>query len=189
MSRGKAKFLSEAVCLLARASPDLALPGSEECQWKLLNHRALPICTHCTLVSSPWRAAHCPHLTVSWLLSLPLVPHGHQLNPTFSTCSQVTALPSVPSLVHAKSLQLCPTLCNPTDWSLPGSSVHGILQARTLEWVAVPSSRGSFQPRAWTRASYVSCIGRRVLYHACHLGSPAGCLVLFYLFLLCVSFL
>ena len=127
--------------------------------------------------------------SVSWLLSLPLVPHGHQHNPTFSTCSQVTALPSVPSLVHAKSLQLCPTLCNPTDWSLPGSSVHGILQARTLEWVAVPSSRGSFQPRDRTRASYVSCIGRRVLYHACQLGSPAGCLVLFYLLLLCVSFL
>ena len=36
----------------------------------------------------------------------------------------------------AKSLQLCPTLCNPIDGSPPGSSVHGILQARTLEWVA-----------------------------------------------------
>ena len=35
-----------------------------------------------------------------------------------------------------KSLQLCPTLCNPIDGSLPGSSIHGILQARTLEWVA-----------------------------------------------------
>ena len=38
--------------------------------------------------------------------------------------------------------QSCPTLCDPTDYSPPGSSVHGILQARTLEWVAVPSSRG-----------------------------------------------
>ena len=43
--------------------------------------------------------------------------------------------------VHAKSLQLCPTLYNPMDCSLPGSSVHRILQARTLEWVAMPSSR------------------------------------------------
>ena len=39
--------------------------------------------------------------------------------------------------------ELCPTLCNPMDCSLPNSSVHGILQARILEWVAIPSSRGS----------------------------------------------
>ena len=45
--------------------------------------------------------------------------------------------------VHAKLLQLCPTLSDPMDYSPPGSSVHGILQARVLEWVAVPSSRGS----------------------------------------------
>ena len=42
--------------------------------------------------------------------------------------------------------QSCPTLWNPTDCSLPGSSVHGILQARILEWVAIPFSRGSFWP-------------------------------------------
>ena len=39
--------------------------------------------------------------------------------------------------------KLCPTLCNPLDCSLPGSSVHGILQARILEWVAISFSRGS----------------------------------------------
>jgi len=39
--------------------------------------------------------------------------------------------------------QWCPTLYNPMDWSPPGSSVHGILQARVLEWVAIPFSRGS----------------------------------------------
>ena len=43
----------------------------------------------------------------------------------------------------AKSLQLCLTLCDPVDCSPPSSSVHGILQARTLEWVAMPFSRGS----------------------------------------------
>ena len=43
----------------------------------------------------------------------------------------------------AKSLQSCPTLCDPTDHSPPGSSVHGILRARILEWVAMPFSRGS----------------------------------------------
>ena len=42
--------------------------------------------------------------------------------------------------VHAKLLKLCPTLCDPTDCSLPGSSVHEILQARILEWVVMPSS-------------------------------------------------
>ena len=48
---------------------------------------------------------------------------------------------------HAKSLQSCPTLCDPMGCSPPGSSVHGILQPRILEWVAMPSSKGSFQPR------------------------------------------
>ena len=50
--------------------------------------------------------------------------------------------------------QLCPTLCNPTDYSPPGSSVHRILQARILEWVAMPSSRGSSQPRDQTQISH-----------------------------------
>ena len=56
--------------------------------------------------------------------------------------------------MRAKSLQLCPALCNPINCSPPGSSVHGILQARILEWVAMPSSRGSSQPREWTCVSY-----------------------------------
>ena len=67
--------------------------------------------------------------------------------------------------VQAKLLQLCPTLCNPMDCRLPGSSVHGILQARILEWVAMPSSRGSSWPRDRTHISYVSCIGRQVHFH------------------------
>ena len=50
--------------------------------------------------------------------------------------------------------------CNPMDCSLPGSSVHGMLQARILEWVAISFSRGSSQPRDWTCASYSSFIGR-----------------------------
>ena len=70
--------------------------------------------------------------------------------------------------VRAQSLQLCPTLYNPIEWSLPGSSVHGILQARTLEGVALPSSRGSFPPRAWT---HVPCITAR-FFAAEPLGKP-----------------
>ena len=42
--------------------------------------------------------------------------------------------------MHAKPLQWCPTICNPMDCSLPGSTVHGILQARILEWVAIPDN-------------------------------------------------
>ena len=49
-------------------------------------------------------------------------------------------------------------LCNPTDCSLPVSSVHGILQARILEWVAVPFCRGFSQPRDWTQVSHI--VGR-----------------------------
>ena len=59
-----------------------------------------------------------------------------------------------------KSFQLCPTLCNPVDYSRPGSSVHGILQARILEWVAMPSSRGSSRPKNQSCLSYISYIGR-----------------------------
>ena len=65
----------------------------------------------------------------------------------------------------AKSIQSCPTLWDPMDCNLPGSSVHGIFQARILELVAISSSRGSSQPKDQTRISYVSCIDRRVLYH------------------------
>ena len=53
---------------------------------------------------------------------------------------------------------LCPAVCDPLDHSLPGSSVHGILQAKILEWVAISSSRGSSQPRNRTQ---VSCIAGR----------------------------
>ena len=49
--------------------------------------------------------------------------------------------------------------------SPPGSSVRGILQARVLEWIAIPFSRVSFWPRDWTRVFCISCIGRRILYH------------------------
>ena len=71
----------------------------------------------------------------------------------------------------AKLLQLCLILCDPVDSCLPVSFVHGILQVRILEWVAMPSSRGSSWCRDRNCVSYISCIGRRTLYHQCHLGS------------------
>ena len=56
----------------------------------------------------------------------------------------------------AKSLQSCPTLYDPMNGSLPGSSVHGILQTRILEWIAMSFSWGSSQPRAQTWVSYIA---------------------------------
>ena len=58
--------------------------------------------------------------------------------------------------------QLCLTLCDPVDCSPPGSSIHGISQAKILEWVAISFSRGSSRPRDQTQAS---CIGRQIVYH------------------------
>ena len=62
------------------------------------------------------------------------------------------------NIKKAYSLLSCPTLCDPMDYNLPGFSVHGIFQARILEWVAVPISRGSSQPRDRTRVSHI--VGR-----------------------------
>ena len=59
----------------------------------------------------------------------------------------------------------CPTLWDLMVYSPPGSSVHGILQARILEWVATSFSMGSSWPRDRTSVSCISCIGRRILYH------------------------
>ena len=74
---------------------------------------------------------------------------------------------------HSQPLSQHPALCSPMDGNLPGSSVHGISQARILEWVAISYSRGSSWPRDLTWVSCVSCIGRGVLYLPLHhLGSP-----------------
>ena len=61
--------------------------------------------------------------------------------------------------------QSCATLCDPMDCSPPGSSVHGIYQARILQWVVIPFSRGSSRLRNRTPTSYVSCIDRQILDH------------------------
>ena len=63
------------------------------------------------------------------------------------------------------STQLCLILCDPLDCSPPGFSVHGVLQARILEWVAISFSRGSSRPRDQTPISCISYIGKWILYH------------------------
>ena len=65
--------------------------------------------------------------------------------------------------VRAKSLQSCPTLCNPMDCSPQGSSFHGVLQIRILKWVGMPFLGGYSWPRDWTYVYLVSCTGRQVI--------------------------
>ena len=73
---------------------------------------------------------------------------------------------------NSVSSSSCPTLCHPMNCSLPGSSVHRILQARTLEWVAIPFSKGSSWPRDQAQVSCVSWIAGR-FFTAEPLGMPA----------------
>ena len=70
-------------------------------------------------------------------------------------------------LSESEVAQSCPALCNPMDYSLSGSSVHGIFRAKVLEWVAISFSIGSSWPRDRTQV-YLHC--RRILYHLSHLG-------------------
>ena len=77
-----------------------------------------------------------------------------------SIFSHMKNLRSSEDKVNVLLVQLCLTLCKSMDCSLPGSSVHGILQTRILVWVAIPFSRGSFQHRDQT---WVSCIAGRFL--------------------------
>ena len=70
--------------------------------------------------------------------------------------------PHLPKLCCCLVAKPCQTLCNPMVCSPPGSSVHGISQARILEWVTISFSRGSSRPRDWT---CISCIGKQILYH------------------------
>ena len=88
------------------------------------------------------------HLAVGQVIFLCYHSEIHLLH------SQRNKLNKRAAAVAAKSLQSCPTLCDPIDGSLPGSPVPGILQARIVEWVAIPFSRGSSQPRDRTRVSH-----------------------------------
>ena len=71
-------------------------------------------------------------------------------------------LPLSKMCVHAKSFQSCLILCNPMDCSPPGSSDHGIHQARMLEWVSISISRGPSQPK---ESNLLLLLGRWILYH------------------------
>ena len=80
-----------------------------------------------------------PHLMMSWLLSL-IYLNTHLFNFSANIYWPVAMCP----VCEYSVTQLCPALCDPMDFSLPGSSAHGIFQARIVEWVAVSFSRGIF---------------------------------------------
>ena len=89
--------------------------------------------------------------------------YSHARNQTGVSCIAyrfftIGAIREVALESESEVAQLCPTLCDPMDSNLPGSAVHGIFQARILEWAAISVSRGSSQPRDRTR---VSCIADR----------------------------
>ena len=101
---------------------------------------------HSTQSKEVWGANHLRHpfspLDQPWLS-----PHvTNQFSQDQVASNKIWSLLSLPSAAAVKALvaQPCLTLCDPMDGSLPGSSVHGILQTRILEWVAMPSSRGFF---------------------------------------------
>ena len=81
-----------------------------------------------------------------------------------TTTITITTTTIITSTIKVKVLvtKSCLTLFDPMGYSLPGSSVHGFLQAKILQWVAMPSSRGSSGPKDQTSISYT---GRRILYH------------------------
>ena len=127
----------------------------------------------CHLTISRWEpcmswSCTLPPLSLTWPLKMPADPvqrvHGFR---AWATCSFI-GMCMLACLV-AKS---CPNLCELMDCCPPGSSVHGILQARILECVAISSSTGSSWLRDRTLVSCVFCIDRQILYHWALRGAP-----------------
>ena len=155
---------------------NLAGTAGDSADWARLKSRAHTY-THNTSESQLawgfWNILHCVTSLLSFACALPpgslyLFPQGPLTRWSFLTSSTAFLDISLVFLwhpvlfliplflcMHANSLQLCLTLCDPMDCSSLSSSVHSILQARILEWVAMPSSRGSSSPRDWT---HVSCL-------------------------------
>ena len=124
---------------------------------------------------SPWRLCSLPRPVVPclvwwlwasvglWSHLSSLCFHGHvAFSSVFVGCPPGFLLYRC---MRAKSLQSCPTLFNPMDCSPPSSSVHGVLLEGILEWGAIFSSKASSPPRNGIQDSYISCIGRHILYH------------------------
>ena len=130
-------------------------------QRPLVGRGSLPVFYHLTATFPTQRRLHCsvhtPQITSLptqwWTFQESTLPFSTRLLPQ-AVC--------VCACVHALSSSVTPTLCDPMDHGLPGTSVHGVSHARILECVAFSYSKGSSRPRYWP---HVSCISRRILHH------------------------
>jgi len=113
----------------------------------------LTIITKAVLLSLPYLKAFVSAILPAWRTPFP--------TPAQLSSSFIPLALSMHSMVCSEA-QSCLTLCDPVDYSPPGSSVHWILQARILEQVVISSSKGSSWTRDQTRISCVSCIGRQI---------------------------
>ena len=136
--------------------------------WRWVRH-----CSRCQECKLLLRLYYRPFTNESVSLYLPPLQTPHPPVSQSASCLS----PILPLNVCSVT-QLCPTLCDLMDCSLPGSSVHGILQTRTLEWIAISSSRGSSRPRDQACVSGISCIGRQVFYHCATCEVPIQHLIL-----------
>ena len=133
--------------------------------WRINQNANLPSTSSCTVTLKMYlrffpifySTIHCPPPTPQ-LLS-PEYPRLSDQHITYTWGSCPLPLPCPNWNKSSEAAQLCPTLCNLMDCSIPGSSVHETFQATVLEWVAISFSRGSSQPRDRTRVSHTA--GRR----------------------------
>ena len=110
-------------------------------------------------------------------IMIPIYPRDEERLPSDPGCVQWWSFkhPLCADPTCVCSVQSCLTLCDSTSCSQPGSSVHGILLARILQWVAISSFRGSSEPRD---PSHISCVAGGFLPLS-HWGSPRSSLLLF----------
>ena len=136
-------------------------PTSHCCSTQEVGPLFIIVCV-CYVCSEKAMATHSS--TLAWKIPGTAEPGGlpsmgsHRVGHNWSDLAAAAA-------ICAESLQSCPTLSNPMDCSPPGSSVHGILQPRILEWVAKPSFRGIFPTQGSNPCLFVFWISRMVLYH------------------------
>ena len=145
-------------------------------KWTASSHSLKASYCHRYLYISFWLHGTIPH----WLPSdcevqLPDCLHGKQTTYPNGLQSWYSHLASeAGSILPLASMQhACQILCDPMDHRRPGSSVHWILQARILEWLAMLSSRVSSWPRDWTCISYIVCISRRCSLTLVPPGKPS----------------
>jgi len=164
--------LVQTTCPSSPPNPTPAIPGRVQVSKGSPLHLSLQaIQSELGLLHDSSRRVLTATLTISFSLEIPsdLISITSLSTSTYLILSWIKE--RGPGRSEVKVTQSCLTLCNAMDYSLPGSSIHGILQARIWEWVAVPFTRGSAQPKDRTQ---VSLIAGGFLYSLSHQGSPEG---------------